>query len=77
MLGVGLVAASSLTGCLPIGGCGVPDDPADVATFVATAKGSTTVEIRVDGIAATQGGVWILTTAEGTRELRIRPVVAR
>jgi hypothetical protein len=69
MLGVGLVAASSLTGCLPIGGCGVPDDPANVATFAATAKGSTTASARVDGIAATQGGVWILTTAEGTARM--------
>jgi hypothetical protein len=66
MLGAGLVAASSLTGCLPLGGCGVPDDPRDVATFAVTAKSSITNGAQVDGIAQTSTGVWILTNPAGS-----------
>src|SRR5262245_41921850 len=66
MIGAGMAAAVTMTGCFPFGGCGAPDDPTNVATFVATAKGSATSAVKVDGIAATSTGVWILHQNSGS-----------
>jgi hypothetical protein len=60
MITAGMTAAATMSGCVPFGGCGAPDDPTNVSAFIATAKGTATSPVNVDGIASTSTGVWIL-----------------
>jgi sugar lactone lactonase YvrE len=69
VLGAGLVAMNTMTGCIPFpGGCGGVD-PVSVAAFQLTAASAATAPAEIDGIAAAPDGVWMLENDSVSRTL--------